>query len=80
MKLRDIFDDTYYDELQHQLKAREPEKETSATSMQDFIISSFEAGKIDYNEALAKLKEVTPKDQMFFWERELGMAEALMKD
>lgn len=80
MNLREIFNDDYYDEIQHQLKARQPKRETSATTIQDFIISSFEAGDISYDEALAKLKEATPEDQLFFWEHELGMAEELKKD
>lgn len=88
MKLNEIFDDRYYDQIQQDLKRhREPEQPSwhepdhdAETSMQDFIISQFEAGDLTYQQALEKLKEVTPKDQMFFWEHELAMAQELLKD
>lgn len=85
MKLNEIFDDNYYDQIQHDLKHRddspswhEPDHDTE-TSMQDFIISQFEVGDLTYEQALAKLKKITPKDQMFFWEHELAMAAELAK-
>jgi len=82
MKLTEIFDPKYYDELQRQMSTpshvEEPTNDSS-TDMQDFIISSFEADEISYDEALAQLKKVTPKDQWFFWEHELGMADELKK-
>jgi hypothetical protein len=89
MKLNEIFDDRYYDEIQMDLKRRREPNDTPSwhepahdteTSMQDFIISQFEAGDLTYEQALQKLKEVTPKDQMFFWKHELAMADELLKD
>ena len=80
MKLHEIFDDKYYDEMQHQIAANAPEQQTSETSMQDFIISTFEAGEMSYDQALEQLKQNTPPDQMFFWEHELAMAAELLKD
>ena len=85
MKLNEIFNDEYYDQLQRDLKQRhnpswhEPDPDTE-TSMQDFIISQFEAGELTYEQAFKKLKKITPADQLFFWEHELAMADELMKD
>ena len=80
MKLHEMFDDKYYDEIQHQIASKMPEQPTSETSTQDFIISTFEAGEISYDEAMKQLKQNTPPDQMFFWEHELAMAAELLKD
>lgn len=94
MKLNEVFDDRYYDQLQRDIKRHiKPEREikphvsgadkhdaSEETSIQDFIISKFEAGQITFQQALAELKKHTPKDEMFFWQHELNMADELLKD
>lgn len=76
MKLNEIFDADYYDQLQHQMKMKKAEKqpESDETEMQDFIISKYEANKISYDQAWKEIKKITPKKELFFWEMELGSA------
>ena len=85
MKLNEIFDPEYYDELQHQMQRRKFDRDEdipddSETSMQDFIISKFEVGQLTYEQALEELKKITPDDQMFFYQQELDMAQELKED
>lgn len=51
--------------------------EDQETSIQDIILTQFELGQLTYEQALERLKKVTPADQMFFWELELQMADEL---
>ena len=85
MKLNEIFDPEYYDVLQDQMKRREFDRDEdipndTETSIQDFIISRFEAGDLTYDEALTELKKNTPADQMYFYKQELDMADELRED
>lgn len=40
----------------------------------------YEAGELSYEDAWAKIKQQTPKDELFFWEMELGSARDLKDD
>lgn len=40
--------------------------EDQETSIQDIILTQFELGQLTYEQALERLKKVTPADQMFF--------------
>lgn len=94
MKLNEVFDDKYYDQLQHDLKRHhkddkedrahvsgaDPRKASQETSIQDMIISRFEAGKLTYQQAERELKKHTPRDELFFWTHELHMAKELLDD
>ena len=86
MKLYEVFDAEYYDYLQDEMRRKkyDPDEdrapEDTETDMQEFIISQYEVGQISYEDAWAKIKEITPEDQLFFWEMELGSAKDLMDD
>lgn len=85
MKLNEIFDDKYYDHLQDEMKRKKFDRHEdipndTENDMADFIISKYETGKVTKEQAWAEIKKKVPEDQWFFWERELGMAEELMKD
>ncbi len=85
MKLNEIFDPDYYDHLQDEMKRRKFDKhedirDDTEGDMADFIISKFEAGKVTIEQAWAEIKKKVPKGEWPFWERELHMADELMKD
>ena len=89
MKLFEIleeFDQEYYDYLQDEMKRKKFDRyedlpsEDVETSMQDFIISKFEAGNVTYDQALQELKKITPDDELFFYHQELDSAQDLMDD
>lgn len=85
MRLNEIFDADYYDHLQDEMKRKKFDRHEDVPNdtegdLGDFIISQFEAGKINFQQAKAEIKKKVPQDQHFFWLHELGMAEELMKD
>lgn len=87
MKLNEIFDPNYYDYVQDEMQRRQhdpfeddPQTDTEM-SMQDFIVSRFEAGDVSYEEARDKLKKITSSPMEFeFWMMELVSAQALLDD
>jgi hypothetical protein len=85
MKLNEIFDDAYYDRLQDEMKRKKFDRHEDIPNdtegdLGDFIISKFEAGKINFQQAKAEIKKKVPADQHFFWLHELNMADELMRD
>lgn len=87
MKLNEIFDSNYYDFLQDEMRRKnydpyedDPHEDTE-TSMEDFIVAKFEAGKISYEEAKKELRKRINNDLEYkFWTMELAMAAELLDD
>lgn len=88
MKVSEIFDPEYYDEIQHHLDRHKQSKPAgsydytgrvpdSSTDIEDFIISQYEQEQITYDEAMKKLKQVVDPEELFFWEMELAAARDL---
>ena len=81
MKLNEVFDENFYDFLQDEMRRKvyDPHEDRPNTDTEmhigDFIVSSFEAGKITYEEAKKRLEKIadTPTD-MKFWHMELALA------
>lgn len=71
-----MFDEDYYDLIQEELKIviDEPPINDTVTDIQDFILGQFEVGQISYDEAMEKLKDVTPEEYLWFWIDELDAA------
>lgn len=84
MKLDEIFDAEYYDTLQQERNIKSAiyneVPDDTQTSIQDFIITAYEVGKLTYQQALEKLKQNTPEDQLFFYVHELNMAQELKEN
>lgn len=87
IKDESVFDSNYYDYLQDEMKRKaydpfedKPQTDTD-TDIQDFVVSSFEVGKLSYEEAKNRLKQVcsTPYE-LKFWTMELAMAAELLDD
>ena len=87
MKLDEVFDSNYYDFLQDEMARKKHDpfeddpQESGETSMEDFIISKFETGKISFEDAKKELKKQTTTElEYHFWRMELVMAAELLDD
>lgn len=63
--------------LKTKKKTKGLKESAEQTSQQDFIISAYETGDISKEEAWERIKQCTPKDELFFWDMELNSAEDL---
>ena len=88
MKLDEVFDGNYYDFLQDEGQRKHvhdpiedaPPNDTE-TSIQDFIVSKYEAGEITYDEAKKEIAASTPNSfEEKFWRMELAAAAELKED
>lgn len=88
MKLDEVFDGNYYDFLQDEVQRKHvhdpiedaPLNDTE-TSLQDFIISAYEADEISYEEARKRIVSATPNSfEQKFWIMELAAAAELKED
>ena len=81
MKLDEVFDENFYDFIQDDMRRKvyDPYEDNPAEDtemhMGDYIVSAFRAGKLSYNKAADRLKEISdsPKDYQF-WRMELALA------
>ena len=78
MKLDEVFDDNYYDFLQDEMKrkAYDPHEDNPVDDtemhMGDYVISAYEVGKISFEEAKQRLKEISTTNlEYHFWKTEL---------
>lgn len=78
MKLTEVFDDNYYDFLQDEMRRKvyDPHEDRPASDtemhMGDFVLAQYEAGKVSFEEAVHRLKEVADSPLDFqFWKTEL---------
>ncbi len=82
MKLNEVFDENFYDFIQDDMKRKvydpyeDNPSEDTEMHMGDYIVSAFRAGKLSYNKAADRLKEISdsPVDYQF-WRMELALAD-----
>lgn len=85
MKLNEIFDAAYYDEIQNQIARRKMDDDEvtqdTETPMQDFVISAYEVGQISFEEAEKRIKQISNSAiEKEFWMMELISARELKQD
>jgi len=87
MKLDEVFDDNFYDFIQDDMKRKvyDPHEDTPRSDtemhMGDYVVSAFEAGKLSYEDAKKRLKEISDSPiDLQFWTMELAMAAELLDD
>jgi len=81
MKLNEVFDENFYDYIQDEMRRKvyDPDEDRPNTDTEmhigDYVVSAFEAGKLSYEEAKKRLKEISasPHD-LKFWHMELALA------